>query len=102
MPDQELVSLLNISPTTRISDENIQKILEPHYIRLNKENMSYITFYSKLMEIIEPGKEKRFRTYKDPHFICGFFTDKKPHPYNFIVVDDFKVDKSEVRKLIMS
>ena len=99
MPDQELISLLNISPTTRISNQNIQKLLEPHYISLNKDNMSYITSHSKLMEIIDPGKEKRFRTYKDPHFICGFFTDKKPHPYNFIVVDDFIVDKSEVRKL---
>jgi len=99
MPDQELISLLNISPTTRISDQNIQTILEPHYITLNKDNMSYITFCSKLMQTIGSGKEGKFRTYKDPHFICGFFTDKKPHPYNFIVVDDFIGDKTEVRKL---
>ena len=99
MPDQELISLLNISPTTRISDQNIQTILEPHYITLNKDNMSYITFCSKLMQTIGSGKEGKFRTYKDPHFICGFFTDKKSHPYNFIVVDDFIVNNSEIRKL---
>ena len=37
IPNNDLISLLEISPTTRISDKNIQKLLDPHYIHLNKD-----------------------------------------------------------------
>jgi len=101
LPNQDLITLLNISPTTRISHKNIEKLIKPLLVHLNKENMSYITYHSRCMYTIESDRENKLKTFQDHHFICGFFTDKKPHPYNFVVVDDFIVDKSEVRELIL-
>jgi hypothetical protein len=99
MPNQDLITLLSISPTTRISHKNIKKLLKPLLVHINKDNMSYITFHSKLMHTIKPGQDSRISTFQDHHFTCGFFTCKKPHPYNFVVVDDFIVSKSE-RKIL--
>ena len=94
IPNSELISLLKIHPTTRINKRNIQQFLEKHYNYINKENMAY--YLSQLPSVhhinrIKPLDTGNIKTRKGTRFICGFYTDKKPFPNNFIVADGFDI-----------
>ena len=95
LPDKKLIELLELSPTTRISSDNIQKLLKPHYNNINKENMSYLIEYSHRMNIIESNQERCLNTYKDKNFICGFFSTKKKYPNDFILLQEFRAGESD-------
>tara|TARA_Y100000817_G_scaffold314590_1_gene314013 strand:- start:131 stop:1519 length:1389 start_codon:yes stop_codon:yes gene_type:complete len=92
LPNQELITLLKVSPTTRISLSNIQKFLEPHYIPLTDDNFGYLIQHAKRIVNVQPGKEHTMNSYLNHEFIGGFFTTNKEFPRNFVTVKEFKVE----------
>ena len=95
LPDQKLIDLLELSPTTRISCSNIQRLLDPHYIHLNKDNMDYLIQYSKLINTIDPGEDKYFKTFKNENFISGFYSIKGKYPTNFVLLQEFTAGETD-------
>ena len=85
LPDQMLMDLLTIPPTTRISSQNIQTLLRDHITLLTDENLglildtSYrgITAGYKHMATIEPSSNWIVKTNLGHTFICGFRTLKE-------------------------
>ena len=91
IPNSDLVSLLRIRPTTCINQINIQHLLRKHYTRINNKNISYYLNQLNLIQQIKSLTTSNFRTRKGTNFICGFYTDKKRFPNNFVVIDDFTI-----------
>ena len=91
IPDQALITLLEISPTTRITEFNIQKFLEPHYIPITDDNIGYLIHHARKIITVPEKREERIHAYIGHKFISGFFTRKKSFPNNFVVVAEFKV-----------
>ena len=103
MPNSELISLLKIHPTTRINKRNIQQFLEKHYNYINKENMAY--YLNQLPSVhhinhIKPLDTGKIKTRKGTRFICGFYTDKKPFPNNFVMVDGFDIQYAREDRIL--
>ena len=95
LPNQELITLLKVSPTTRISLANIQQFLKPHYIPLTDDNFGYLIQHAKRIVNVQPGKEHTMNSYLNHEFIGGFFTTKQAFPRNFVNVKEFKVESHD-------
>ena len=95
LPDQALITLLNISPTTRINVSNIQKFLEHHYIQVTGDNLGYLIHHAKRIVNVPPNKQHIMNSYINHEFIAGFFTEKKDFPHNFVNVKEFKIINHE-------
>tara|TARA_B100001013_G_C24608497_1_gene442105 strand:+ start:327 stop:1748 length:1422 start_codon:yes stop_codon:yes gene_type:complete len=95
LPNQELITLLEVSPTTRISISNIQQFLKPHYIPLTDDNFGYLIQHAKRIVNVKPGKEHTMNSYLNHEFIGGFFTTEKEFPRNFVNVKEFKVESHD-------
>ena len=91
IPDQSLITLLEISPTTRITEFNIQKFLEPHYILITDDNIGYLIHHARKVITVPEKKSEIMRAYIGHKCISGFFTSKIPFPNNFVVVAKFEV-----------
>ena len=95
LPDNKLCELLMISPTTRISCQNIYRIMDCHFIKMNPTNMGYITIYSDLIGCLDTDQEEILVIQKDKHIMCGFFSMKTNFPTNFVVRQRFITDGVE-------
>ena len=95
IPNQELITLLEVSPTTRISISNIQQFLEPHYIQLTDDNLGYLIQHAKRIVNVKSQKRHTMNSYINHEFIAGFFTTKKYFPHNFVKIKEFKVQSHD-------
>ena len=100
LPDESLCKLLMISSTTRISSQNIDRIMDRHFIKINPTNMGYITMYSDLIDCIDTDKQKILLIQKDKHIMCGYFSLKTDYPTNFIVRQRFISGEVEPQSFI--
>jgi len=88
LPDPMLCDLFEISPTTRISVQNIKRLMKPHMTRITdstiglaiNETMKYHTYS------IMAGKDLILETFVGNEFFCGFRTLKKNPPENFVLL----------------
>jgi len=99
LPDQMLMDLLEINPTTRISADNIMKILKSHLTLITDKDLGLILDEDyKHMATIDPKgvtpSSKGFTTQIGHRFVCGYRTQKKLSPNNFILLKKIHITQS--------
>ena len=101
LPDKILMDLLEIPPTTRISADNIMKILKSHLTLITDKNLGLILDeeYRHMATIAAPAPSHRpptkgFKTSIGHKFICGIRTQKKKYPNNFVLLKKIRVSQS--------
>jgi hypothetical protein len=103
LPDQMLMDLLTISPTTRISSQNIRTLLKDRITLLTDDNLGLIldtaTGY-KLMTTIEPSASWAVNASIGHTFICGFRTMKRKYPENFVLMKKITVSLNYEKYII--